>query len=110
MAGQWAQAPRPPSVLLHYDGNSWKNVDNPTSWTLSDIDMTSADSGWAIGASSILYFDGTVWHEYSGISGTQAQAISMLNANTGRIGARIDGHPTILELIHIEVYLPDIQQ
>lgn len=46
--------------LLHFKGEAWEPVELPASHYVWDIDMLSADEGWAVGE------DGRVWHDRGG--------------------------------------------
>ena len=36
-------------LIIHWDGNTWTVIDNPSNQTLQSIDMLSANEGWAVG-------------------------------------------------------------
>ena len=55
--------PSPGSYLAHWDGKAWiKVIDTPP---LYDIEMLSANDGWAVGKSGVMYrWGGQIWQVY----------------------------------------------
>ncbi len=53
------------TLLLHYDGQSWKQVAVQThgDYMRARIQMLSATEGWAVGEDSILHYDGHTWQQ-----------------------------------------------
>jgi hypothetical protein len=58
-------------VVLHWDGQKWMQVLNPTSMNLYGVFMVNSSSGWAVGGSDtrgiILHYDGKNWTEWANI-------------------------------------------
>jgi hypothetical protein len=51
-------------ILLHRDGQAWKEVSSPATQPLYDLSFSSPVSGWAVGAgAAVLHWDGNVWSE-----------------------------------------------
>lgn len=48
-------------VVRHWDGSRWQRRGLPISVPLRDVAVASADEGWAVGAGSLLYWDGHRW-------------------------------------------------
>jgi hypothetical protein len=49
------------SILLHFDGTSWRAVDHPCGVGLRAVSASSADDVWAVGAGTTCHFDGSSW-------------------------------------------------
>jgi hypothetical protein len=51
-------------ILLHREGQIWKEVSSPTSHPLYDVSFTSLANGWAVGdGAEVLQWDGNEWSE-----------------------------------------------
>lgn len=88
------------ALILHWDGAKWMQWQSPCKGKLDDIQMLSADSGWAVGKGSsltdslplMLKFQNGSWEEkgliadrgaFSFTSGLEVTAIKMLSATQG---------------------------
>jgi hypothetical protein len=102
------------TLILHWNGSSWKRVPSPSSGTFAALDgvtATSARSAWAVGFARggilILHWNGSSWRRVHspGINGTlQSVAASSGHAawavgfagNPGGAGIAPTNHPLIL--------------
>lgn len=51
-------------ILLHREGQTWKEVTNPATHPLNDLGFSSATDGWAVGdGAEVLRWDGNQWKE-----------------------------------------------
>lgn len=50
-------------ALWRYDGHSWNRFSTPVDQHIFALDMRSSTEGWALGADSLLKFDGIKWKE-----------------------------------------------
>ncbi len=48
-------------TILHYDGNSWSQMESGTTETLHSVWGSSGDDVYAIGDNVMLHYDGTTW-------------------------------------------------
>lgn len=49
------------SLISHWDGRRWTRQFAPSSFQLNSISMLSPDVGWAVGVSTALRWDGSLW-------------------------------------------------
>jgi hypothetical protein len=95
-------------VIVWWNGNSWANVNSPTTANLYSVFFTNSSSGWAVGGTSnngvILNYNGTwnVWNKVSfsgNASGTDkinATLYSVTADSTGMIGWAVGANGTTL--------------
>lgn len=80
-------------IILHYDGESWRQVESPTEEGLHAVAFSSADDGWAVGqAGTILRYRGGAWHSVSAPT-TGADVlfdITLVGAGGWAVGQRFD--------------------
>ena len=51
-------------LLLHREGQTWKEFSSPATHALLDLNFSSATSGWAVGeGAEVLRWDGNAWNE-----------------------------------------------
>lgn len=51
-------------ILLHKEGQTWKEVSSPATHPLYDLHFSSASNGWAVGdGAEVLHWDGSHWAE-----------------------------------------------
>lgn len=110
------------SLILHYDGTSWRQQLSPDlldNFAIYDISMLSADDGWAVGSATsnnssdsngnvtstgaiLRYLRGS-WHIMTTLPNHELRAVSMSSATNGWIGGSVqtisstypyvNGHP-----------------
>jgi len=122
------------SPLHRYNGQSWQGYSLPDVRLLYDIQMLSADNGWAVGSStrmlstvglpylysSIVQFDGVEWKTIESTPGQELYAIDMISETEGwAVGAAgtilhyINGHwilepsPSDIRLFDVDMVSPD---
>lgn len=81
-------------IILRWDGSNWVEIPSPvaTYLNLYDIDMITADDGWAVGwayhdvnayHSVLIYWDGSNWIEFSTIYDEQLESVDMVTSTDG---------------------------
>jgi hypothetical protein len=51
-------------IMLHREGQAWKEISSPATHPLYDLSFSSPVSGWAVGAGAeVLQWDGNAWSE-----------------------------------------------
>jgi photosystem II stability/assembly factor-like uncharacterized protein len=68
------------TLILHYDGHTWRQMPNPQRFILSKMQMLSDTDGWAVGADPDLYNPGLLLH-YDGKSWTEQPLPASLGAS-----------------------------
>lgn len=71
------------SIILRYRDGAWQKVDVPQGYTLTAMDMLSAEEGWFIGIKGILHYRGGEWQIFDNPRGSGFATIVMLNGNEG---------------------------
>jgi hypothetical protein len=55
------------SLILHWNGSAWSEVDHPPATSLTGLDATGGDDVWAVGFAEnrgvVLHWDGSSWTE-----------------------------------------------
>ncbi len=69
------------TLIVHYDGHTWRQMPNPQQFILSDMQMLSDTDGWAIASNTQLYNPGLILH-YDGKSWTEQPLPAILGAST----------------------------
>ncbi len=85
----WVTAAHGQTGMRHYTGgaiNSWVTEQTGTNSGIEDVSMTSANSGWAVGANGVmLQWNGTAWGVYSGPGVGTLYGVDMISENDGWI-------------------------
>lgn len=76
------------SVILHYTGGNWQQVDDPVTDPLTSVYMVSADEGWAVGNPSsgpgfILHYSGDKWQKDAATASGSLNSVYMATAGEG---------------------------
>jgi hypothetical protein len=79
---------------LTYDGQ-WTIANNPSPWSLYDLDMISASDGWATTFFFFLHYDGVDWEPVWGPV-SELYSIEMLSPDNGWATGQQDGESRIL--------------
>lgn len=96
------------SVLMHFDGATWKRVPTTFDYPLTSVCMLPSGEGWAVGGNAILHYTGGRWTvhtlDHSGQYET-LNAITMVSPEEGwAVGATSDNqtglHSLILHYVH----------
>ncbi|MFN8472152.1 MAG: hypothetical protein U0822_08190 [Anaerolineae bacterium] len=95
-AGAWVAD----TLILHWDGNVWREVDSRPNGNLLSVSMITPDDGWAVGfqvigfqtsdahtVSLILHWDGHSWESVPSPVNTTLRAIAMKASIDGWIAA-----------------------
>ncbi len=70
------------SVVLNWDGSSWKSVASPTTTDiLSDIDFLTPTDGWLVGTCRIYHWNGSAWQSYASPSCNYINAVDMVTSS-----------------------------
>ncbi len=69
-------------LMMHWDGESWREAAGPAGVSFNTVTMLSADDGWAVG-SAIARWDGVAWRLVDSPAGLSLNALSMLSAGDG---------------------------
>ena len=85
---------------LRYSFGAWNAVPCPAKERMIAVDLTSSESGWAVGEHTILRLDEGEWTVYSDTVGSELYDVSMVDETDGWIGGEgtllrfVDGHWT----------------
>lgn len=74
------------SVILHWDGNEWREETSPTGAPLFAVTMISENDGWAVGGSTsgvILHWNGSAWSVANAPSSATLYDVKFTSANDG---------------------------
>lgn len=70
--------------LLHWNGDTWTAVPNPTASPLFGVAMVSSNDAWAVGGpGTILHWNGQAWAEVSSPTTIPLLAVAMLSDDDG---------------------------
>jgi hypothetical protein len=87
-------------VILQWDGTEWREVPAPVSqpfnWELTSIAMSSEKDGWAVGATSMLHWDGVSWQEYSNEFGDLRAVAALDSQNAWIVGEDLSTNKGII--------------
>jgi len=105
--------PNPPpnfidsSLILHYDGSSWKEEDIVSGNILTNIQGSSTNNVWAAGNFNTLYhYDGSRWTRDSVVINVPVnQAFHILSVGAGNSGTYLTGHTSFVDLSDTKAYL-----
>jgi len=95
------------SLIIHYDGSSWRQVNIIAGSMLTDILGNSSNNIWAGGRFNTLYhYDGNKWTRDSVVVDVpQNQAFHILSVGAGNSGDYLTGYTSFSDLSDLKSYL-----
>ena len=72
------------SLILHYDGLSWKNFSNTNGKSLNCLWGSISSDMWAVGVNTLFHFNGSAWNKFPFFippQGLQLGSVAGLNQN-----------------------------
>jgi hypothetical protein len=95
------------SLIIHYDGSAWRQVDIIAGSMLTNIQGSSANNILVSGSSNTLYhYDGSRWTiDTVAIDVPENQAFRTISANTGNSGTYLTGYTSLPNQSDLKAYL-----
>jgi hypothetical protein len=71
-------------VIWHYDGQTWKNVADPSRESLEGVSMLPSGEGWAVGDDGVILHErGNLWQSVPSPTTDTLQSVAMRAADEG---------------------------